>query len=125
MDPNTELLTVEECAAVDAALLTTHGKFNARVAIYALRLLKQIAAETDTAITNISPEQIITWVESDPQVQASNDKAFRQFWAKLVLSARQPLNQAADLAQVNLGGLTVAQVIQYFEQQAKAQISVP
>jgi hypothetical protein len=125
MDPNTELLTVEECAAVDAALLTTHAKFNARVAIYALRLLKQIAVEADTAIADISPPQIITWVESDPQVQASRDTAFRQFWAKLVLSAQQPLQQAADLAQVNLGELTVAQVIQYFEQQAKAQISVP
>jgi hypothetical protein len=125
MDPNVELLTLEECATVDAALLTTHGKFNARVAIYALRLLKQIAAETGVPIANISPRQIITWVESDPQVQANNDAGFRQFWAKLVLSAQQPLTQAADFAQVDLAALTVAQVIQYFEHQAKAQISVP
>jgi hypothetical protein len=122
MNPNTEFLTLDECAAVDAALLTAHGKFNARVAIYALRALKQIALETDSPIAELKPETIVRWVESDPTVQNSTDDNFRSFWAKLVLSARNPLNQAAQAAQTSLENLTVAQVIQWFEQEAKKQI---
>jgi hypothetical protein len=123
MDPNTELLTVEECAAVDAALLTAHGKFNARVAIYALRSLKQIAIERQQPIEDIQPATITAWVEADANVQASNDANFRQFWARLVLSALNPLKAAAAAVSRPLEDLTVAQVIAHFEAVAKQDLS--
>jgi hypothetical protein len=122
MNPNTEFLTLEECAAVDAALLTAHGKFNARVAIYALRSLKQIAQETGTTIAQLKPETIVLWVESDPTVQEATDENFRGFWAKLVLSAGKLLQQVGAQAQVPLEEVTVAQVIQWFEQQVRQEM---
>jgi hypothetical protein len=122
LDPNTEFLTVEECHTVDAALLTAHGKFNARVAIYALRSLKQIARETGTPIAQLQPEAIATWVEADPSLQNNLDANFRSFWTKLVLSAMHPLNQTAMAAGVPIDDLNIHQVIQWFEQIAKAEI---
>jgi hypothetical protein len=122
LDSNIELLTVEECNAVDAALLTAHGKFNARVAIYALRSLKQISRETGQAIAELQPNTIATWVESDPSLQHNVDNNFRSFWTRLVLSAMQPLTQAAENAGVAIADLTVQQVIQWFEQEAKKAI---
>jgi hypothetical protein len=122
LDPNTEFLTVEECHTVDAALLTAHGKFNARVAIYALRSLKQIARETGTPIAQLQPAAIATWVEADPSLQNNLDTNFRSFWTKLVLSAMNPLNQTAIAAGVPIDDLNIHQVIQWFEQIAKAEI---
>jgi hypothetical protein len=122
LDPNTEFLTVEECHTVDAALLTAHGKFNARVAIYALRSLKQIALESSIAIADLQPETIAAWVEADPSLQNNLDTNFRSFWTKLVLSAINPLNQSAANAGVPIAQLNIRQVIQWFEQVAKAEI---
>jgi hypothetical protein len=122
LDPNAEFLTVEECHTVDAALLTAHGKFNARVAIYALRSLKQIALESGIPITDLQPETIATWVEADPSLQNNLDASFRHFWTKLVLSAINPLNQAAAKAGVPIEQLDIRQVIQWFEQVAKAEL---
>jgi hypothetical protein len=122
LDPHTEFLTVEECHTVDAARLTAHGKFNARVAIYALRSLKQIALETGIPIAELQPATIATWVESDPSLQNNLDTNFRSFWTKLVLSAIKPLHQAADRAGVTIAQLDIAQVIGWFEQIAKAEI---
>jgi hypothetical protein len=122
LDPNTEFLTVEECHTVDAARLTAHGKFNARVAIYALRSLKQIALETGMPIADLQPAAIATWVEADPSLQNNLDTNFRSFWTKLVLSAIKPLNQTAMAAGVPIDDLNIHQVIQWFEQIAKAEI---
>lgn len=122
LDSNIALLTVEECHAVDAALLTAHGKFNARVAIYALRSLQQISRETGEAIDVLQPETIATWIESDPSLQDTVDSNFRSFWTRLVLSAINPLHQAAANAGCAIAELTSAQVIQWFEQEAKKAI---
>jgi hypothetical protein len=122
LDPNAEFLTVEECHTVDAALLTAHGKFNARVAIYALRSLKQIALESGIPIADLQTETIATWVEADPSLQNNLDASFRNFWTKLVLSAINPLNQAAAKAGVPIEQLDIRQVIQWFEQVAKAEL---
>ncbi|MBE9030066.1 hypothetical protein IQ266_10035 [filamentous cyanobacterium LEGE 11480] len=122
LDSNTELLSVEECNAVDAALLTSHGKFNARVAIYALRSLKQISSETGTPIAHLQPATIAKWVEADPSLQDAGDDHFRSFWTKLVLSAMKLLSEAAANAGGTVEDLSVAQVIQWFEQAAKKEI---
>jgi hypothetical protein len=115
LDPQAEFLTIAECHTVDAALLTAHGKFNARVAIYALRSLKQIAAESGVAIAQLDPTAIAHWVEADPSLQSNLDSNFRTFWTKLVLSAQQPLAQMAAQAGGTIEQLTIQQVIAWFE----------
>jgi hypothetical protein len=122
MDPSSELLTHEECAQVDGALLTSRDKFTVRVAIYALRLLKQIARETGQTIAAIDPQTIALWIASDPSLQKGLDDPFRDFWTQLVIAALKPLTQAAQSAGVSLENLQVPQVIQWFEQVAKREL---
>ena len=122
MQPSTEFLTPEECAEVDKALLTSREKFSARVAIYALRSLKQIAQANGTAITQLDPQQIETWVYEDESLQGGIDREFRQFFAQLVLASLKPLKQMAQKAGVAIETLTVTQVIVWFEEQARLNL---
>jgi hypothetical protein len=122
MQPNTEFLTPDECAAVDRALMTSHDRFATRVAIYALRSLKQIAQQNNTAIAALKPNQIQAWVAQDESLQGEIDQEFRQFFSQLVISSLKPLNQAAQAANGAIEDLTVAQVVQWFEQEAKLKL---
>lgn len=112
-------LTLEECAEVDKALLTSRDKFTARVAIYALRSLKQIGQTEQVPIANLTPEQIEDWVYQDASLRETGDREFRQFFSQLVISSLRPLQQAAQTADVALEDLTVPQVVAWFEGQAK------
>lgn len=122
MQPSTEFLTPEECAEVDKALLTSREKFSARVAIYALRSLKQIAQENGISITQLAPQQVEDWVYQDESLQTGLDGEFRQFFAQLVIASLKPLKQVAQEAGVAIETLTVSQVITWFEQQAKLNL---
>ena len=122
MQPSTEFLTPEECADVDKALLTAREKFSTRVAIYALRSLKQIAQQSGVAIEQLQPYQVSNWVETDETLQDGNDPQFRRFFTQLVLSSLKPLHQAAEEAGVSIAALTVPQVIHWFEQESKARL---
>lgn len=122
MQPSTEFLTPEECAEVDKALLTSREKFSARVAIYALRSLKQIAHEHDTPITQLDPQQIEAWVYQDESLQTGIDREFRQFFAQLVMASLKPLKQMAQEAGVAIESLTITHVIAWFERQAKLNL---
>ncbi|HEY9845818.1 MAG TPA: hypothetical protein V6D03_06425 [Candidatus Caenarcaniphilales bacterium] len=75
---STQFLTLEDSAAVDRALLATHEKFLARLTISSLNLLKHIAQEGDTAIENLSIQQIIEWFERDAKLKREQgvDAAF-------------------------------------------------
>ncbi|PSB31885.1 hypothetical protein [Stenomitos frigidus] len=123
MQPSTEFLTPEECAEVDQALLTSRERFSARVAIYALRTLKQIAQVNGVAITKLDPKQIEAWVYQDESLQTGIDREFRSFFAQLVIASLNPLQQAARATGVPIESLTVAQVIIWFEEQAKLNLS--
>lgn len=131
MNTSTEFLTPEECAEVDKALLTAHGKFTTRVAIYALRSLKAIAASENVAIADLQPDQIEDWVYQDPSLQDGSNGAedkesarkFRQFFSNLVISSTKPLNQVAQQLGLNVEELTVSQVIAWFEADAKKQLN--
>jgi hypothetical protein len=118
-----EFLTPEECAEVDKALLTSHDKFAARVAIYALRSLKQIAQQTGIPVSDLTPGQIEDWIYQDPSLQAGMDVSFKAFFSRLVTASRQPLQQAAQSAAVPVESLTLAQVIAWFEQDARQRLS--
>jgi hypothetical protein len=131
MDASTEFLTPEECAEVDKALLTSHGKFTTRVAIYALRSLKAIAAYEKMAIADLQPHQIEDWVYQDPSLQqglemdqdGESARKFRQFFANLVISSTRPLTRAAQDLDVTVEQLTVPQVISWFEADAKKRLN--
>lgn len=118
-----ELLTPEECAEVDQAMMTSRDRFSARVAIYSLRSLKTIAQQQQTVIAQLSDQEIVDWVDQDPALQQSGfDENFRQFFIRLVLSSLKPLRQIAQAYEVAIDDLAVSQVVRWFEQEAKSRI---
>jgi hypothetical protein len=122
MEPTTEFLTPQESAEVDKALLTSREKFSARVAIYSLRSLKQIATQTGVPISGLQTYQIVEWVNHDDSLQGGVDQEFRRFFAQLVNSSRRPLQQAAAEAGVAIEALTVPQVVAWFERESRQRL---
>jgi hypothetical protein len=120
----TEFLTPEESAEVDRAMMTTRDRFSARVALYSLRSLKQIAQERGEAIANLHPQHIEDWVYQDPTLQPENgfDSSFKGFFVRLVISALKPLKQMAAETGVAIEALTLQQVVSWFEKEAKLRI---
>ncbi|MBW4440205.1 MAG: hypothetical protein KME10_02995 [Plectolyngbya sp. WJT66-NPBG17] len=119
MQPNSEFLTPEECIEVDKALLTSKDKFSARVAIYSLRSLKQIAQTSGQVIADLQPMQIEGWIYQDESLQGGIDNEFKKFFSKLVIASINPLNQIAQANGTEIESLTVQQVVAWFEAKAK------
>jgi hypothetical protein len=122
MQPSSDFLTPEECAEVDKALLTSHDKFTTRVTIYALRSLKQIAQQTNTAIDSLQPTQIEDWVYQDESLQKAGDDEFRRFFSQLTISSLKPLKRIAKESNLQIESLAIAQVVAWFEQEAKKKL---
>lgn len=119
MQPNSEFLTPEECIEVDKALLTSKDKFSARIAIYALRSLKQIAQTSGQAIADLQPAQIEDWIYQDESLQGGIDSEFKKFFSQLVIASFNPLTQIAQTNGTNIESLTIPQVVAWFEVKAK------
>ena len=66
---NEQYLSQAEALDVQAALLSTHEKFLARITISSLRLLQQIAQEEQVKVEDLTPKQIISWFERDAQLK--------------------------------------------------------
>ncbi len=122
-----QLLTPEESSLVEGALMTTKEKFSTRVAIYGLRVLKQIGAERGMALDAIGAAELNQFLTEDEQAQqavAQNgfaiDESFKGFWAQIILSSIKPLHQVAAAQGIGLGDLTVGQIIAGFEAKSKA-----
>jgi len=116
-----DFLTPEECAEVDMALLSSKEKFSARLAIYALRVLKQVAGETGLPVTEVSNQQVMDWVRNDESIQQSIqvDASFELFFTNLVVASLRPLRQIAVEAGGAIEQLTVKQVVAWFEKDGK------
>jgi hypothetical protein len=69
MIENTQFLTLEESADVDAALLTSPEKFLTRLTISSLRLLKIIAQDIGVKIEELTHKQVIEWLEKDSKIR--------------------------------------------------------
>ncbi|OIP70099.1 MAG: hypothetical protein AUK43_10700 [Oscillatoriales cyanobacterium CG2_30_40_61] len=112
-----EFLTEDEAIQVDAALLSSKDKFSTRLAIYALRCLKQIAETENIKIENIKPEQVQDWVKNDHSFQEKLelDGNFHQFFSQLVISSLKPLKQVSQAENIPIQDLTIKQLIQWFE----------
>lgn len=122
--PPDQFLTPEECAEVDQTLMPARDRFTARVAIYSLRSLKQIAQQSGIAIADLDESQILDWVAQDPTLSPEQgfDNSFKSFFARLVISSLRPLRQIAAEANVPIESLTLPQVVQWFEKEAKLRI---
>ncbi|AFZ47552.1 hypothetical protein Cyast_1591 [Cyanobacterium stanieri PCC 7202] len=72
-----QYLSQEESMEVEMALLTSQEKFLTRLTISSLRLLKIIAADLQVEISQLTPQQIITWMEKDSKIRREEgiDKA--------------------------------------------------
>jgi hypothetical protein len=121
----TEFLTLDEVAEVDKALLSSKDKFLARIALYSLRSLKQIAQQTGLPIGAITPQQIADWVEQDMSVrpQIERNDSFQQFFTQLVMSSLKPLKRMSAETGTAIEALNVPQVVGWFEQEAKAHLT--
>jgi hypothetical protein len=119
-----DFLTPDESAAVDTALMTSRERFSTRVAIYSLRSLKQIAQENGVTIAQLEPYQIEDWIFQDPSLQPENgfDGSFKGFFTQLVMSSLRPLTRMSNEAGVAIEDLTVPQVVQWFEKEAKQRL---
>ncbi|MCP5990572.1 hypothetical protein NL344_29540, partial [Klebsiella pneumoniae] len=53
------------------------------------------------------------------------DQSFLDFWTRLLLSAKQPLMQAAELAAVSLEQLQLTTVIDWYRQQFQPNAGLP
>ncbi|MGL5511587.1 MAG: hypothetical protein ACRC2J_08775, partial [Microcoleaceae cyanobacterium] len=106
---------------------TSKDKFSTRLAIYALRCLKQISQSTGRAIALIQPAEIALWISQDEQIQKQIelDESFADFFTRLVVSALRPLEEIAKEYQSNIEDLTVIQVINWFEKMGKIQSNSP
>ncbi|MBD1851630.1 hypothetical protein [Leptolyngbya sp. FACHB-711] len=120
-----EFLTVEEVTEVDRALLTTQDKFVTRVALYSLRTLKKITESTGQSVESVTPEQIEDWIAQDDAIQEAvdSDGSFLTFFSRIMLSSLKPLRQIAAEAGTAIESLTVPQVVQWFEKEAKLRMS--
>lgn len=124
-----ELLTPEESAQVDRSLMTSKDRFSTRVAIYALRILKQVARERRMAIDAVDGAALQDFIGRDAAAQQTLeaqsmavDDNFKQFWANLILSARKPLGAIAQTHQTQFEHITPSQIIGWFEAQSKASL---
>ncbi|MGL4378201.1 MAG: hypothetical protein ACRCT1_17300 [Microcoleaceae cyanobacterium] len=120
----TEFLTIEESTQVDAALLSSKEKFATRLAIYALRVLKEIANDMGLSVEWVTFEQVRLWIKKDAllQKQIEVDVSFETFFTNLVFSSLRPLKQVSQESGIPLEELTVKEVIKWFEKEAKIRI---
>lgn len=119
------LLTAEESARIDGALLTSRDKFATRVAFYALRMLQQINA-TDRPL---SGQEIRDWLQQSETSKAlileqglEWDEQFLTFWTQLIDSAQRSLITIAQSLEISWLELTIEQIVTWFEAEAKAKI---
>ena len=120
----TEFLTIEESTQVDAALLSSKEKFSTRLAIYALRVLKEIGNDMGLSVEWVTFEQVRQWIKKDAllEKQIEVDVSFETFFTNLVFSSLRPLKQVSQESGIPLEELTVKEVIQWFEKEAKILI---
>lgn len=109
--------------------MTSKDRFSTRVAIYALRIMKQIAATKAMQIEGVGSEELGEFLDHDSAAQEAMaaqsmqiDGDFKQFWSQIILSARKPLGAIAQANQTGLDRINTDQIISWFEAQSKASL---
>lgn len=121
MQPLAQFLTAEECVEVDMAMLSSKEKFSARLAIYALRVLKKIAKDKDLPVEAVTNQQVTDWIEQDEKIkqEIEIDASFKSFFTNLVISSLRPLKQISLDTEVSIEDVTVKQLVAWFEKDGK------
>ncbi|MDJ0635190.1 MAG: hypothetical protein QNJ34_18510 [Xenococcaceae cyanobacterium MO_188.B29] len=65
----TQFLTPEESAKIESALLSSSEKFLTRLTISSYRLLKIIAEDIGISVDELTPNQIVEWMEKDSKIK--------------------------------------------------------
>lgn len=117
-----DLLTLEECTAIDQTLLPTRDRFSIRITVYSWRYLSKVSAALDTPIAELTAPQIYNWVGEDQKMTAAEGQGeeFVGWFANLLHSSLKPLQQIAQAHKTSIEGLTLEQIVGWFEDQVKA-----
>ncbi|MBD2177666.1 hypothetical protein H6F42_12150 [Pseudanabaena sp. FACHB-1998] len=150
-NPHVEIqfLTLAEAHAINGALLSTMEKFMTRITISSLRIIVKIAQELAIHAEELTPAQIVQWIERDALIrkEQGEDAAFlkwtsphpdldfedtredevtpaklsshEKFLTRMVISAMQALGAIAKDYSIHLEDLTAEQVIAWVERDAK------
>src|SRR6476469_8398029 len=121
MEPLADLLKPEECEEVEMALLSSKEKFSARLAIYALRVLKQIAEETGKPVAEVTNGQVMDWIKNDESIKGSIevDASFENYFTNLVVASLRPFSQIGTESGREIEQLTGKQVVAWFVKDGK------
>ncbi|MDJ0634509.1 MAG: hypothetical protein QNJ34_15080 [Xenococcaceae cyanobacterium MO_188.B29] len=65
----TQFLTQEESNQIEAALLSSSEKFLTRLTISSYRLLKIMAKDIGVSVDELTPTQIVEWMEKDSKIK--------------------------------------------------------
>ena len=65
----TQFLTTEESNQIEAALLSSAEKFLTRLTISSFRLLKIMAEDIGVSIDELTPNQIVEWMEKESKIK--------------------------------------------------------
>jgi hypothetical protein len=71
-----QFLTIEEATAIDRANLTAMDKFMTRITISSMRILSKIAMDLQLHAEQLTPQQVVQWVEQDALVRRSQGVEF-------------------------------------------------
>jgi hypothetical protein len=147
-----QFLTLAEAHAINGAMLSTMDKFMTRITVSSMRIINQISQELQVHSEEISPSQIVNWIEHDSQIRKTEgeDAAFlkwtsphpdldfedtrqdvvteanlsshEKFLTRMVISALSALMAIAKDYGVHIDDLSVAQIIDWMEREAKSKM---
>jgi hypothetical protein len=118
------LLSEAECAQIDQTLLPTRDRFSIRITVYSWRYLLQLAQELRLKVAQLTPTQIQTKLEGDPQLQSQEnfDASFVDWFCNLLTSSLGPLQTIAQELNLEIEELSLSQIVNWFEQRVKAAL---
>ena len=147
-----QFLTLDEAHAINGAMLSTMDKFMTRITVSSMRIINKISEEIKVHGEEIAPSQIVNWIESDSQIRKiqGEDAAFlkwtsphpdldfedtrqdvvtganlsshEKFLTRMVISALSALMAIAKDYGVHIVDLSVAQIIDWMERDAKSKM---
>jgi hypothetical protein len=147
-----QFLTLDEAHAINGAMLSTMDKFMTRITVSSMRIINKISEELKVHSEEISPSQIVNWIEHDSQIRKTEgeDAAFlkwtsphpdldfedtrqdvvteanlsshEKFLTRMVISALSALMAIAKDYGVLIDDLSVAQIIDWMEREAKSKM---
>lgn len=123
--PTPEFLTREECLEIDQSMLPARDRFSARVAVYAMRSLRQVSAEEGVAIEDLNAQQVGNWISRDPSLSEERgfDGSFKGFFLQLVMASMRPLRAMSQEYDTPIESLTIPQVVAWFKREADRRIA--